>query len=192
MSKNKHANWPFVGPVDETAVEIFTANFANLQENDLKNDGIMVITDGWQEGEAAAILRGGVNARAVLDVLAAAGLKHLKIFHLEERLPELEEVFLSSVVGPANALFDSVSVECKPSAMNSVCCFLARLWHFQNCSRCIRKLKSIITAVLPLSAVRISKWTMMRAMKSTAGDGSGPMMPEISRCLPYCVIIKRN
>lgn len=116
MSKNKHANWPFVGPVDETAVEIFTANFANLQENDLKNDGIMVITDGWQEGEAAAILRGGVNARAVLDVLAAAGLKHLKIFHLEERLPELEEVFLSSVVGPANALFDSVSVEWRRDA----------------------------------------------------------------------------
>ncbi|WP_371377813.1 glucosyl-3-phosphoglycerate synthase [Sporomusa aerivorans] len=116
MSNNKNNTWPFVRPIDETAVDFFTEDFEILREKSMKNDGIMVVTDGWKEGEAAAVLRGGVNARAVLEVLAASGVKHLKIFHLEERLPELEAVFLSSVVAPANAMFDSVAVKWRRDA----------------------------------------------------------------------------
>lgn len=73
-------------------------------------DDIIVMTDGWASGPAAAVLRGGVNARAALDVLAGAGMTDLRIFHLEEKIPQLEEVFLSSVLTPAHELFDSVSV----------------------------------------------------------------------------------
>ncbi|WP_371376996.1 glucosyl-3-phosphoglycerate synthase [Sporomusa aerivorans] len=116
MSNTKIYNWPFVSSMGETEVDFFTESFEDLQERSMKNDGIMVITDGWKDGEVAAILRGGVNARAVLDVLAATGVKHLKIFHLEERIREMEEVFLSSVVVPANALFDSVSVRWRRDA----------------------------------------------------------------------------
>ena len=100
------ASWPLLD--NKAAVHI--VDFANLQESCIQHNRITAITDGWHEGAVAAVLRGGVNARAVLDVLAASGVRHIKIFHLEERLPQLEEVFLSAVVAPANALFDSVSV----------------------------------------------------------------------------------
>ncbi|SMD07810.1 glucosyl-3-phosphoglycerate synthase [Sporomusa malonica] len=117
MSKNIIKNWPFVRRIEDDEVAFFMEDFKNLQEESIAhNNGIVAITDGWQEGEVAAVLRGGVNARAVLDVLAASGVKHIKIFHLEESLPQLEEVFLSSVVGPANALFDSVSVKWRRDA----------------------------------------------------------------------------
>lgn len=71
---------------------------------------VHIITEGWQDGPVAAVLRGGLNAQAVLDVLAKAGVKNLVIFHLEEKVPHMEDVFLSSVVAPAHEMFDSVSV----------------------------------------------------------------------------------
>jgi hypothetical protein len=82
----------------------------DLDELQTGGEMVNIITDGWQEGPVAAVLRGGLNAQAVLDVLATAGVKHLVIFHLEEKIPHLEDVFLSSVVAPAHEMFDSVSV----------------------------------------------------------------------------------
>ncbi len=73
-------------------------------------DGIIAVTDGWRGGAIAAVLRGGINARAVLELLAQSGVRDLTIIHLEERIPQLGELFLSTVVMPANALFESVTV----------------------------------------------------------------------------------
>jgi hypothetical protein len=56
------------------------------------------------------VLRGGINARAVLELLAQSRVRDLTIIHREERIPQLEEIFLSTVVMPANAMFDSVTV----------------------------------------------------------------------------------
>ncbi len=79
-------------------------------------DDIVVLTDGWVEGAAAAVLRGGINAGAVLDVLACAGVSQLKVLHLEEKLPQLEDIFLSSVVARAHDMFDNVSINWRREA----------------------------------------------------------------------------
>lgn len=82
------------------------------EELDLSRDEdkIVVYTDGWREGSAAAVLRGGMNAKAVLDVLASSGMKEVMIYHIEERIPQHEEIFLSTVVDQANRLFDNVKI----------------------------------------------------------------------------------
>lgn len=97
-------------PIANNPEEILLIDIEDVQEESIQRNRITVMTEGWREGAVAAVLRGGVNAKAVLDILSASGIRNIKIFHLEERLPQLEEVFLSSVVAPANALFDSVSV----------------------------------------------------------------------------------
>jgi glycosyltransferase involved in cell wall biosynthesis len=85
-------------------------SYEELDENSLKPDIITAITDGWKDGNVAAVLRGGTNATAVLQVLAQAGVKAVQIFHQEEQLPQLEEIFFSSVVIPSQELFDSVAI----------------------------------------------------------------------------------
>lgn len=79
-------------------------------EEDHHRDSIFAITDGWKDGPVGAVLRGGMNARAVLEILVRSGVKDIKILHLEERIRQLEDIFLSTVVVPANMLFDSVTV----------------------------------------------------------------------------------
>ena len=79
-------------------------------------DDIVVLTDGWVAGTAAAVLRGGINAGAVLDVLASAGVTQLRVLHLEEKLPQLEDIFLSSVVARAHDMFDNVSINWRREA----------------------------------------------------------------------------
>ena len=79
-------------------------------------DDIVVLTDGWVAGPAAAVLRGGINAGAVLDVLACAGMTQLRVLHLEEKLPQLEDIFLSSVVARAHDMFDNVSINWRREA----------------------------------------------------------------------------
>jgi hypothetical protein len=79
-------------------------------------DDIVVLTDGWVPGQVAAVLRGGINAGAVLDVLDCAGVTQLKVLHLEEKLPQLEDIFLSSVVARAHDMFDSVSINWRREA----------------------------------------------------------------------------
>jgi hypothetical protein len=79
-------------------------------EEDNHRDTVFAITDGWASGPIGAILRGGMNARAVLEILARSGVKDIRIFHIEERIPQLEDIFLSTVVVPAHSLFESVTI----------------------------------------------------------------------------------
>jgi glycosyltransferase involved in cell wall biosynthesis len=104
-SKALH-NWPFIS----SQPAILLKDFKQWTELDAHHEDIVALTDGWRDGPVAAILRGGINAKAVLDVLAQSGVKDVKIIHLEEKIPQMEDIFLSTVVVPANALFDSVSV----------------------------------------------------------------------------------
>lgn len=90
--------------------------FHEISDLDEYRDTTLIITDGWQDGPVAAVLRGGSHAHAVLDVLSHSGIKDLKIFHIEEKLDDLEDVFLSSVVKPAQSMFDHVSVVWKNDA----------------------------------------------------------------------------
>lgn len=82
----------------------------HFSESAMQHGDIVAITDGWQEGSLATILRGGSNAQATLELLNRSGVGALKMYHIEERVPALEEMFLSSVVMPAQSLFDSVDV----------------------------------------------------------------------------------
>ncbi|MDU4961440.1 MAG: glucosyl-3-phosphoglycerate synthase [Sporomusaceae bacterium] len=106
--KNDKIVWPKCQLGQENCTFLsFSEDFERLQAG---GEMVNIITEGWREGPVAAVLRGGLNARAVLEVLAAAGIKHLDIFHLEEKIPHLEDVFLSSVAAPAHEMFDSVSI----------------------------------------------------------------------------------
>ena len=100
--------WPNLEHIDNLFNIISFAD--DLDELQTGCELVHVITDGWQDGSVAAVLRGGLNAQAALDVLAKSGIKHLTIYHLEEKVPHLEEIFLSSVVAPAHEMFDSVSI----------------------------------------------------------------------------------
>ncbi|NMC33372.1 MAG: glucosyl-3-phosphoglycerate synthase [Veillonellaceae bacterium] len=73
-------------------------------------DKTVIYSEGWQDGKVAAVLRGGINARAVLDVLMHSGFKEIHIFHMEEKFSYMEDVFLSSVVVPVHELFDTVEI----------------------------------------------------------------------------------
>ena len=57
-------------------------------KTDFNQSQILAITDGWRDGQIGAVLRGGSNARAVLDLLSQSGVRSLKIIHLEEQLPQ--------------------------------------------------------------------------------------------------------
>ncbi|EAX47401.1 glycosyl transferase, family 2 [Thermosinus carboxydivorans Nor1] len=105
MVTEKFVGWPLVE--QDYAVHILTPDINNIK--DIK-DKTVIYTEGWQQGPLAAVLRGGINAKAVLDVLAASGVREITIFHLEEKIPYLEDVFLSSVVAPAHEMFDHVAV----------------------------------------------------------------------------------
>jgi hypothetical protein len=78
--------------------------------------GIVALTDAWGREPVAAVLRGGSNAEAALEFLSRSGVSKLDIYHLEERLPQLEEVFLSSVVNRAHELFSEVRVHWRHDA----------------------------------------------------------------------------
>lgn len=97
--------WPLR---DDSHIIIKSVN--DIEQLPKFRDPIVAITDGWTEGPAAAVLRGGSNARAVLDVMVASGIREAHIYHLEEKISQLEEVFLSSVVSPAHTLFDNVNI----------------------------------------------------------------------------------
>lgn len=82
-------------------------NIAAFDENLHKT---LVLTEGWSEGPVAAILRGGINAKATIEYLAASGVVDLTIFHITEKIPQLEDIFLATVVKEANHLFPKVKI----------------------------------------------------------------------------------
>ncbi len=111
MGESTIGKWALISPADGEQPVAKLKSFDDWEAEDFGQfDGTIIVTDGWRGGEIAAILRGGINARAVLDVLAQAGVRDLTIIHLEERLPQLAEIFLSTVVSPAHEIFDSVTV----------------------------------------------------------------------------------
>ena len=68
MKENARFDWPATLPDAEQPLAL--QSFAEWQESDYEQDGIVAVTDGWRDGPLAAVLRGGINARAVLDLLA--------------------------------------------------------------------------------------------------------------------------
>lgn len=100
-------NWP--GNIQD-AEELHMLSFDEWDEKYMDYNGIVVVTDGWKEGTAACVLRGGVNAVAVLELLSMSGFKRVKIYHMEEKLTQLEDIFTSTVMEYANAHFDNVNV----------------------------------------------------------------------------------
>ncbi|MGI6584797.1 MAG: glucosyl-3-phosphoglycerate synthase [Lutisporaceae bacterium] len=103
-------NWPYSRYGEGKSPSFNLIHYDKLEDFMVDKDRIAAVSDGWVKGQVAAVLRGGANAKAVLDVMAESGIKNIKIFHLEENISHLEDIFLSSVVAPANALFDNVSV----------------------------------------------------------------------------------
>ncbi|NPV93378.1 MAG: glucosyl-3-phosphoglycerate synthase [Firmicutes bacterium] len=111
MGQDDRLNWPRLGKyTGEQQPPAVIKSFKGWKEEDFYRDGIMAVTDGWKDGQIAAVLRGGINAWAVMELLARSGVKDIKIVHLEEKIPQLEEVFLSSVVAPAHDMFENVTV----------------------------------------------------------------------------------
>lgn len=107
MENIKMMHWPsFIGEN-----ELFKViPYKEWDESVASFDGALAISDGLTEGIPVCVLRGGSNAVAVLELMKAVGAKTVKIYHIEERLPQLEDVFTSSVLAYANEQFDSVNV----------------------------------------------------------------------------------
>ena len=108
MTNQSNTTWPLIK--NEREPDIIITNPDNTSAFQSVPDKIVVMTDGWNEGPVAAALRGGNNAIAVLEVLARSGIKEIIIFHNEERISQLEEIFLSTVVPAANELFEKVRI----------------------------------------------------------------------------------
>lgn len=102
--------WPLRYNGADKETEVVITGIDDVKAFDAVHDKIVVMTEGWAEGSAAAILRGGVNAMAVLDVLARSGVKEVKVYHIEEQIPQFEDIFLSSVVAEAHELFDNINI----------------------------------------------------------------------------------
>jgi glycosyltransferase involved in cell wall biosynthesis len=109
LSNNSVLKWPLVKPDIEDHSEVVLISVEEWTE-DMSQAATIVITDGWREGPIAAVLRGGSNAKAILDLLVRSGVREVQIIHLEEKVPQMGELFLSTVVAPAHAMFDSVTV----------------------------------------------------------------------------------
>ena len=92
MNDKEQFQWTFHNLPNPSLFKLLSFDDA-IDDLEASSDQITVITEGWKEGPAAAILRGGVNARSVLDLLAEIGVKDLKIFHLEEKIDDLEIYF---------------------------------------------------------------------------------------------------
>ncbi len=107
MENIKFMEWPSVLR-DNQAFKMIS--FEEWNESIYSYDGVLAVSDGLIEGGVACVLRGGSNAVAVLEMIKSIGAKSVKIFHIEERLPQLEDVFTSSVLAYANEHFDSVNV----------------------------------------------------------------------------------
>jgi len=100
--------WPLSQSEDEIRITITSPDDTDAFNSDPQ--GIMVMSDGWTEGPVAAALRGGNNAMAVLEVISRLGFEEVVIFHNEERISQLEEIFLSTVVPAAHELFEKARI----------------------------------------------------------------------------------
>lgn len=108
MTNHNEIKWPVSQAEDETKITISDPEDTSAFNSDPK--GIVIMTDGWTDGPVAAALRGGNNALAVLEVIARLGFKEIIIFHNEERISQMEEIFLSTVVPAAHELFEKARI----------------------------------------------------------------------------------
>lgn len=104
----EHSAWPWTGAPDMPRPIMMS--FEQTDAVDAQATRTVVLTDGWTGGPCAAVLRGGLNAEAALELLHHSGVRGLTIYHLQEKIPDLESVFLSSVVNKAHSLFDHVNI----------------------------------------------------------------------------------
>jgi glycosyltransferase involved in cell wall biosynthesis len=108
MSKQNGIIWPLSKEEGELNITISNPEDSGAFNSD--PDGIVIMTDGWTDGPVAAALRGGNNALAVLEVIARLGIREIIIYHNEERISQLEEIFLSTVVPAAHELFEKARI----------------------------------------------------------------------------------
>lgn len=106
--------WPMQKNAD--AKSLLVKGFFKDSIGTTAQDSTVLFTEGWKEGRTAAVLRGGLNAKTVLDVLVQSGIKEITIYHIEEKITYLEEIFLSSVVSPAHSMFDNVTINWRREA----------------------------------------------------------------------------
>lgn len=52
-----------------------------MDEEEAGQEGLIAVTGGWREGPLAAVLRGGISAQAVLELLTGSGIRDLTIIH---------------------------------------------------------------------------------------------------------------
>ena len=108
MAKQNGTIWPLSHEEGELNITISNPEDADAFNSD--PHGIVIMTDGWTDGPVAAALRGGNNALAALEVIARLGIKEIIIYHNEERISQMEEIFLSTVVPAAHELFEKVRI----------------------------------------------------------------------------------
>lgn len=116
MNKDIALEWPWSSNTNEVEKPFVIRTFEMGILGEALQNNTVIYTEGWQKGPVAAVLRGGINAKAVLDVLVQSGVKEINIFHIEEKIPYLEDIFLSSVVSPAHEMFDNVAVNWRREA----------------------------------------------------------------------------
>ena len=73
MKETTRCEWPAISPDAEQPIALH--HFDEWQESHYDQGGIVAVTDGWRDGPLAAVLRGGINARAVLELLARTGVR---------------------------------------------------------------------------------------------------------------------
>ena len=81
LSSSPQLSWPLQQRADQSQVLFVAADC--FTENTMQHNEIVVITDGWQDGSIASVLRGGINAQATLEILSRSGVSALKMYHLE-------------------------------------------------------------------------------------------------------------
>ena len=101
--------WPGLKGNEEEDFLLFPLD-QQTQTDEMPGDFNLVFTEGWIEGKAAAVLRGGGNAIAVLELLQRSGIKEINIYHLEEKIAQFEDIFTQTVVERAHELFESVNI----------------------------------------------------------------------------------
>lgn len=107
-------NWRQVDP--ELERNLIIASIDDTSAFEAYPAQTVVLSEGWVDGPVAAILRGGINAREVLRVLAGSGVTEITIYHIVEKIPQLEEIFLGTVVTEANRLFDKARINWRHDA----------------------------------------------------------------------------
>jgi glycosyltransferase involved in cell wall biosynthesis len=108
MNSQNGITWPLTREEGEVNITVSNPEDAGAFNSD--PHGIVIMTDGWTDGPVAAALRGGNNALAVLEVIVRLGIKEIIIYHNQERISQMEEIFLSTVVPAADDLFEKVRI----------------------------------------------------------------------------------